>query len=139
MARVKLREIAEAALLDPKQAILDSLGDISGIEVFHNLVMVATHIRPSITTGGIHLPDRSLLEDRFQGKVGLVVKMGPLAFKEAPGAQFGGIEIKEGDWVFYRPSDGMEMFSVAEDGGTSCRLLDDTLIMGRVQDPSMVW
>lgn len=142
MARLKLREIAEAAHVDPKRALLDALGDISGVEVFHSLVMVATHVRPAITAGGIHLPDKTLLEDRFQGKVGLVVKMGPLAFKddELTRARFGGVTVSVGDWVFYRPGDGFEMYSVdPTDGGTSCRLFDDTQIMGRVSDPALIW
>jgi hypothetical protein len=142
VARPKLREIAEAARHDPKQALLDSLGDLSGVEVFHSLVLVATHVRPSVTAGGIHLPDRTLLEDRFQGKVGLVVKVGPLAFKddELTRARFGGVTINIHDWVFYRPGDGFEMFAVdPKDGGTSCRIFDDTQIMGRVADPASVW
>jgi co-chaperonin GroES (HSP10) len=142
MAHAKLRDIAEAATRDPKKGLLDALGDISGLEVFHSLVMVATHIRPAVTAGGIHLPDRTLLEDRFQGKVGLVVKVGPLAFKddELTRARFGGVQVRVGDWVFARPGDGFEMYSVDEkDGGTSCRIYDDTQIMGRVADPALVW
>lgn len=140
MARAKLREVAEAARQDPKQALLDALGDVTEMEVFHNYVMVATYIRPSVTAGGILLPDDTLAEDRFQGKVGLVVKKGPLAFVDDPVAKFGGVDINEGDWVFYRAADGFELFSVdPKDGGTSCRLFEDTKIMGRVPRPALVW
>jgi co-chaperonin GroES (HSP10) len=140
MARAKLREIAEAAQLDPKQALLNSLGDISQIEIFHNQVLVATYIAPEKTKGGIIRPDRSIMEDRFQSKIGLVIKVGPLAFKDDTLAQFGGVTIQEGDWVIAYPSDGRELFSVdASDGGTSCRLFADTLIKGRVPDPSIIW
>lgn len=137
MARAKLREIASAD--DPKEALLEALGDISGLELFHNQVMVATYIRPEKTAGGIYLPDKTLTEDRFQGKVGLVVKVGPLAFKDDGPYKFGGVEIKEGDWVFYRASDGMELFSVDKTGGVPCRVFEDTQIKGRVSDPAMLW
>lgn len=139
--RPKLREVAKAAAIDPKQALLDSLGDISGLEVFHNLVMVATYIEPETTAGGIYLPDMTLKESRFQGKVGLVVKLGPLAFKDDKVAQFGGVVVNLGDWVWFRPSDGSEFFSVdkQKSTGTSCRFFEDTQIKGRVADPSRLW
>src|SRR5882672_7099280 len=125
MARAKLREIAAGE--DPKEALLSALRDISGLDIFHNQVMVATYIGPEKTTGGIILPDKSLAENRFQGKVGLVVKIGPLAFKDDPvnGAFFGGDHVAEGDWVFFRPADGMELFSVDKTGGVPCRVFRD--------------
>jgi len=140
MARAKLREVAAAAQTDPKQALLDSLGDISGVEIFHSQVLVATYIRPEQTKGGIFLPDNALAEDRFQGKVGLVVKLGPKAFVDDNIATFAGVTVQEGDWVFYRAGDGYELFSVdKKDGGTACRLFEDTQIKGRVADPALVW
>lgn len=137
--RARLRDIAAQA--DPKKALIDSLGDISGWEVFRALVMVATYIEPETTPGGIIKPDRTLLESRFQGKVGLVVKMGPLAFKDDNIAKFGGVKVQVGDWVFYNASDGFELYSVErqKSEGTCCRLFEDVRIMGRVADPSLVW
>lgn len=137
MARAKLRELASAD--DPKEAILNELGDLDGLELFHNQVMVATYIRPEKTSGGIFLPDKTLAEDRFQGKVGLVVKLGPLAFVDDAVAKFGDKKLNVGDWVFYRASDGMEMFSVDKTGGVPCRIFEDTQIKGRVSDPAMLW
>lgn len=139
VARAKLREIASGD--NPKEALLDALGDISGLELFHNQVMVATYIGPEKTAGGIILPDKSLAENRFQGKVGLVVKLGPLAFRDDPtnGAFFAGCDVAEGDWVFFRPADGMEMFSVDKTGGVPCRVFRDIDIKGRVSDPAMLW
>jgi co-chaperonin GroES (HSP10) len=139
MARAKLREIAAGE--DPKEALLGALGDISGLEIFHNQVLVATYIGPEKTLGGIILPDKSLAENRFQGKVGLVVKLGPLAFRddEVNGAFFGDVRIEVGDWVFFRPADGMELFSVDKTGGVPCRVFRDIDIKGRVSDPGMLW
>jgi len=65
--------------VDPKESILKELGDISGIEVFNTHVLIATYVRPN-TKSGIHLTDKYVEEDKYQGKVGLVVKKGPLAF-----------------------------------------------------------
>jgi hypothetical protein len=139
--RAKLREVAAAAQDDPKKALLDSIGDISGIEVFHNLVLVATYIEPEMTAGGIYKPDRTLAENRFQGKASLVLKCGPMAFVDVPGARFGGTKVEPGDWVMARPSDGLELFTVdgSKSAGTSCRLFEDVNIKGRLSDPSLVY
>lgn len=140
--RAKLREIAEAASFDPKKALLDSLeGRHNDIEMFHNLVLVATYIEPDRTPGGIIRADRTLAENRFQGKAALVLRMGPLAFKDDTIAKFGGVDLKEGDWVMVRPSDGLELFAVDKSGraGTSCRVFEDTKIMARVNDPALIY
>lgn len=140
--RAKLREVAEAAAFDPKKALIESLGDgINAIEVFHNQVMVATYIEPDKTPGGIIKPDRTLVENRFQGKCALVLKCGPLAFKDDAVAKFGGITVKPGDWVIAYPSDGRELFSVDASGsaGTCCRIFEDVNIKGRVSDPAAIY
>ena len=137
----RLRDIAIAASNDPKAALINSLGDVSGFEPFHNLILVATYVAPEKTKGGIIRPDRNLAEDRFQGKVGLVIKVGPQAFVDDSARLFGGVRVQEGDWVMYRPADGLEMFFVNSTGreGTPCRLIEDICIKGRVNDPSMIY
>jgi hypothetical protein len=130
--RAKLRDIAEAAAFDPKKALLDSLqGRHMGIEMFHGNVLVATYIEP----------DRTLAENRFQGKGALVLRLGPLAFKDDNIAKFGGVTLKEGDWVMVRPSDGLELFAVDASGGagTSCRVFEDVNIIARLSDPALVY
>ena len=140
--RVNLRAIAQAANADPKAALLNSAGPLTDYEIFHNLVLVATYV-PSEKIGSIIVPDKSMMESRFQGKMGLVLKLGPLAFKDDAVARFGGVTIEPGDWVMYRPSDGIELFikdhaGLANDG-LPCRLIEDTLIKGRVTDPSLIY
>lgn len=139
--RAKLREVAQAASFDPKKALRDSLGNIDAIEVFHNQVLVATYIEPERTAGGIIKPDRTLMENRFQGKCALVIKLGPLAFKDDAIAKFGNVTIREDDWVIAYPSDGRELFSVDKSGsaGTCCRLFEDVNIKGRVSDPALIY
>lgn len=137
----KLREIAQA--VDPKRALLDSIAHAAArFEVAGCQVLVATYIRPEKTKGGIILTDRSLAEDRFQGKVGLVVKVGPLAFRDDGATKFGGFAPRPGDWVMYRPADAMELFFVdPETGrdGTPCRLIEDVMIKGKIEDPSLIF
>lgn len=140
--RAKLREIAEAAAFDPKKALIESLGDgINAIEVFHNQVMVATYIEPDKTPGGIIKPDRTLAENRFQGKCALVLKLGPTAFKYDGSFPYEGPVPQVGDWVIAYPSDGRELFSVDASGsaGTCCRIFEDINIKGRVSDPALIY
>ena len=141
--RADLRKIAEAASRDPKQALLDAAGDTSRYLVLHNLVLIATHIPSEKTVGGIILPDRTMLENRWQGKAGLVLAKGPLAFKDDKAVNFGGIEIEVGDWVIINPSDGFELFiksSLSEgNDGVPCRLIDDINIKARVSDPALIY
>ncbi len=140
-ASAKLREIAVASGSDPRQALFDAVGDISGFEVFHNLVLVVTYIGPEKTKGGIFLADRTLAEARFQSNVGLVLAVGPRAFQNDVVTNFGGVSVERGDWVMYRASDGREVFIVDASGrnGTPCRLLEDVHIKARVSDPDLVY
>ena len=139
--RANLADIARVANLDPAKALTEPVGDLSDYEIFHNFVLVATYIAPE-KIGSIIVTDRRKEEDRFQGKVGLVLKCGPMAFKDDAAARFGGIEIKPGDWVLYRPADGYEMFIKDRrtvNDGVPVRLIEDTLIKGRVSDPSLIY
>ena len=50
-------------------------------------------------------------------------------------------DIKVGDWVFFRASDGWNM-SIRGDGQkepVQCRRLKDTSIEGRIPHPDMIW
>ena len=147
--RVNLRQLAEAAVNDPAEPLLAAAGDLSDYEVFHNLVLVATYIPPPKVMKGpngedvvFHEADNTQAENRFQGKVGLVLKCGPTAFHDDGVAKFGGMSIKPGDWVIYRPSDGHEMFIRDRrkfNEGLSCRLIEDVFVRGRVNDPSLIY
>ncbi len=147
--KVSLRALSEAAAHDPAAPLLEAAGDLSDYEVFHNLVLVATYIAPPRMLKGpngeniqLHAPDNALAEDRFQGKVGLVLKVGPTAFQDDSVAKFGGVTVKPGDWVMYRPSDGFELFirdRRRTNEGLSCRLVEDVFIRGRASDPSLIY
>jgi co-chaperonin GroES (HSP10) len=119
---------------DPKKKLLDQLGDISDIELFHNQVLLAVYLRPEKTKSGLILTADHLDEDRYQSKVGLLVKQGPLAF-EQDGNWFTGMTFQEHDWLIFRPSDGWSITV----NGVLCRIFDDISIKGRAPHPDSVY
>lgn len=135
--RARTAEVSRASAKDGNAlAVLQtSVGDLEGVTVFHNYILVATYIEPEKTSGGIFLPEKRLDESRYQGKVGLVLKTGPISFKSDAINDFGGLSVSPGDWVLYRPADGQEIFV----RGVSCRLIEDKLIKMRVASPGDVY
>lgn len=121
--------------VDPKQKLLSDIGDVSGIEIFNNQLLVAVYIRPQKTKSGIYLTDKTTDEDRFQSKVGLVIKKGPTAFVDPEGKWFDGISVDVNEWVVFRPSDGWNITV----NGVLCRIIEDISVRGRAQTPDMVW
>jgi co-chaperonin GroES (HSP10) len=119
---------------DPKQKLLEQLGDISDIELFHNQVLLAVYLRPEKTKSGLILTANHLDEDRYQSKVGLLIKRGPLAF-EQDGNWFTGMTFNDHDWLIFRPSDGWSITV----NGVLCRIFDDISIKGRAPHPDSVY
>ena len=128
---------------DPRGVIWNKVGDLSGVEVFNNDVIVAIYERPNKTKSGIILTDRALAEDIYQGKVGLIIKMGPKAFTDADFEESEKCAI--GDWVFFRPSDGWSATmntlqgAVSKDSTVNLRIVRDHAIRGRVQNPDTIY
>lgn len=120
--------------VDPRQKIYDEIGDLSGIDIFNNQVLVAVYMRPEKTKGGILLPGQARDEDRYQGKVGLVVKLGSQAFVSTDEWNFDSV-VKLGWWVILRPSDGWSI----NVNGVLCRMLTDTSVKGSVESPDLVY
>jgi len=121
--------------VDPKSKLLAELGDLSSVELFNNQILVATYIRPQKTKSGIYLTDKTTEEDKFQSKVGLLVQTGPSAFEHNDEGWFLGEEFELNDWLVFRPSDGWSITI----HGVLCRILSDTQVKGRVQNPDEVW
>jgi hypothetical protein len=119
---------------DPKMKLIEELGDISQVELFHNQVLLAVYLRPEKTKSGLILTNNHLDEDRYQSKVGLLVKRGPLAF-EQDGNWFQGMSFNDHDWLVFRPSDGWSITV----NGILCRIFDDINIKGRVPHPDSVY
>ena len=121
--------------VDPREDLLKQVGSLKGIEIFHNQILCAVYVRPEKTKGGIVLPDQHRAEDKIQGKVGLVLKKGASAFVDDTNTWFQDVEINEGDWVVFRPSDGWSITF----NRVLCRILDDVNVRGRIQHPDQVW
>lgn len=120
---------------NPKQKLIKAAGDLGSIEIFNNQILAAVYIRPKKTRSGIYLPDAVVAEDEVQGKVGLVLKMGPTAFVDETNKWFKDITVETNDWVIFRPSDGWSIVV----NGVLCRILDDTAVRGKIQAPDQVW
>lgn len=115
--------------------INESVGDLSQITVMHNQILIGIWMRPEVTAGGIFLTPKTIDEDKWQGKVGVVLKKGPMAFVSDGTTDFHGQHVKEGDWVIYRVSDGFSI-DIRE---THCRLLEDVHIKAVVADPTIIY
>lgn len=122
--------------IDPREELLNKVGTLDEIDVFHNQVLVAVYERPSeikTKTGMVlHLPDSVRGEDKWQGKVGLVLKSGPMAFVGKDPDEFAGQNVKRGDWIAFRVSDG---WSLMLGDSVLCRMLHDTDLKLRIPTP----
>lgn len=130
----KIEQISQAA--DPKKAILAAVGDLSNAEVFTDLVLVGTFIRHERTAGGIIRPTDNVKEDEYQGKVGLVLAKGPMAWMpNDDGSSDGGANAEIGSWVVYAIKDGWPV----QINGTPCRFVPYSKLRMRTNDPNLVF
>ena len=120
---------------DPKEVLLKELGNVDDIEVFNNQILVAIYMRPEKTKSGIILSDKTRDEDRYQGKVGLIIKKGPMAFIDPDQKWFVDADVNVGEWVYFRVTDGWSI----NVHGVSCRMLEDTDVRGTTKYPDAVW
>jgi co-chaperonin GroES (HSP10) len=139
------KKIAE---FDPKQEILDKLGDLSHFEIASNEVLLAIYQRPEMTQGGILLPHQTLKEDIYQGKVGLVVKIGDACsfnISDAYSDITFNLNVQLHDWVVVRPSDTWALDfngsakAIEKKDFVACRLVRPRNIRARIQNPLSVW
>lgn len=117
------------------------LGDVlDHIKVMHNQILVATFSPDKV--GNIYRANQSRKEDVYQGKVGLVLKKGPMAFVDDDATKFHGQNVKLGQWVVYRNSDGYDL-SIAPNGWHGekipCRMLEEGHIKVILDFPDIVW
>jgi len=121
--------------VDPAQDLFERLGDVSNVELFNNNVLVAVYIRPEKTKSGLYISSKTIDEDRYQGKVGLLVATGPKAFSVDSDAWFQDVVVKHGDWLTFRSSDGWSI----NVNGVLCRIMPDIQVKGRIDRPDRVW
>jgi co-chaperonin GroES (HSP10) len=119
---------------NPKEAIIKFIGDLSTFEVMGDRVLVGIFMRPEKTKGGIIRPDANKLEDVWQGKVGLVLKLGPNAFINPDDGSLYEQRVEVGDWVVFKVGDGWQL----EVNKMPCRMIKDTNFIAKIKDPMMV-
>lgn len=122
-----------SAAADPKEAILELVGDISGVHVMGDMVLLGTFIRPEKTAGGIIRPTVNVQEDIWQGKVGIVLKRGPDAFVDTPDYRFSET-VESGEWCIYKVGDAWSL----NINNYPCRLVRDINIRLKVDNPLIV-
>lgn len=126
---------------DPRDALLRKVGELPDDIVWKNQVLCAVYERPDVKTrGGLLLPDSNREEDRFQGKVALIIKLGPDAFVDDEKWTFKHKGVV-GDWIWFRTSESHAFTLNTEfaSKGILCRVIDDDQIRGRLPHPDMIW
>jgi len=133
---------AEEYAADPKTFMLDRCRLwMDNAEYGHNYVVSATYYLPAfeILPGGHKWIRAQTTHDEalWQGKVGLVVAKGPLAFVDCPelGVFFKGFNINIGEWVQYDIHDPRQ-FTIQR---IHCRLLKDVHCIAKLKDPKLVY
>lgn len=123
---------------DPRDELLEEIaqkGVLDGIQITYSQVLIAIYKRPEKTKGGLYIPEQARDEDRYQGKAGLVVQLGALAFQNTETVDFHGFSVKVGDWVVIRPSDGWPVGI----RGLDFRVVSDAGIRMVIDSPDAVW
>lgn len=153
IARGNITTLAKLSGPDEQKAkIMEGLGDLAQYDVLDDQVIVAVYAESNVlstikTNDGktvqLYGTDNRTTESRYQGKVGLIVKKGPTAFKwHNNGQLYEGKEPAVGEWVVFWPSDGRELFlrsSGSKGEGVTCRKLHWSSIFMRVADPRVVY
>lgn len=129
----KIEQIARSS--DPKKAILEAVGNLSGVRVCADLVLLGTYIQSEKTAGGIIRPKEILQESEYQGKVGLVLKTGPLAYGDWEEDESKGANAYPLSWVVYQIKDAWPM----QLNGTACRVIPYDKIRMVISDPAAVF
>jgi hypothetical protein len=83
-----------------------NMEEINAIPLFGARIIVAKWIRNQVR--GVLMSEQTRREDGFQGKVGLVLRVGPLAFQDDDRHDWCGLSAKVGDWAVYSYSSGTD-------------------------------
>jgi co-chaperonin GroES (HSP10) len=120
---------------DPKAEILSEVGPfLPNVVVLGARLLVAVYVRAERTAGGILLPGQTRGEDKYQGKVGLVLAAGSLAFQSDETHRFGGVTPQMGDWVVFSVGDTFAF----ELGKQRCRAVEDVDVHMILSRPDII-
>ncbi len=137
-------EEAIAYANDPRAYILDRCKIFtSAITVDTNNILVATYFLPESvnirgpgkTTVPFVIPQMVSNEAMWQGRVGLLLAMGPMAWVSDNKVDFGGTAHKIGEWLLYDRQDGRQIAV----NRIHCRRLRDVDVWGATDDPYRVY
>lgn len=123
------------------KAVHDKLGHaLDDFQVLWGQLLVAKFVREKI--GSLYTAPKRQTEDLYQGKCGLVLKLGPMAFKDDETTKFHNQKVNVGDWVVFRTSDGtdVDITPLGASTGIPCRLLEqESQVRMIVQRPDLVY
>lgn len=132
--------LAEEYARDPKEFLLARCAfAMANSEYTRDTVVCATYYLPAFEffANGqkFHRSEKSQDEALWQGKVGLIIGMGPLAFKDEGELKFGGQKFEIGDWVQWDIHDARQFVI----NRVHCRFMKDVQIIARLKDPRLVY
>jgi len=155
MAKSNLYKLADMSGPEAqKKSIFHDLGDLSRYQILDDDILIATYASSNVIAE-IKGPDGKPIqlfgtdnlkkENQYQSKAGLVVAVGPTAFRyHNNGQPYEGLKVKVGDWVVIHPNDGREIFlkdftnpSIKE--RVACRKVHYSSILMKVDDPRLVY
>lgn len=106
--------------------LVAALGDTELPEPTGYHILVLQYVRPPQSKGGLIMPEKVVREDVYQGRVGLVLKLGPTAYADK--ARFTDAWCKPGDWIIWPSIEGAaRRFSYGENV-TLAMITDDTVL-----------
>jgi hypothetical protein len=82
---------------EAKREILAGCGDLSKTRIRDDHILAGIYMRPAITRGGLLITRGTQREDVYQGKVSLVLAIGPAVFRRRDP------DIFIGDWIVAPP------------------------------------
>lgn len=133
------KTVGEVHANDPRDELLKTIGQIADhVQVLNAKVLVAIYMRPEKTAGGIIRPGTNREEDNYQGKIGLILKAGPLAFEDDDNHKWA-IKPKVGDWVQYRVGDTFPFRLGSDKTAPHLRYVEDVNILSVWDRPDLVW
>lgn len=141
---IPLRKKIEIPRIDvdaERKRLLDQFdaADIQAMVVVGAKLLVAKWVREK--EGSFAIPASMKKEDEYQGKVGLVLKIGPLAFENDDRHDWCGQRADPGDWVMYGYSDGYD-FDYRMPGTfdrVPCKIIDESHIQAVLPRPDFAY
>jgi co-chaperonin GroES (HSP10) len=116
-----------AATLEKASHLVAKIGDAELPDPTGWHVLILQYVREERSKGGIIFADKTLKEDVYQGRCGVVLAVGPAAYSDK--AKFG-LEpwCKPGDWVMWPPVEAAAARTAYGEGITLAFIADDRVL-----------